>query len=439
MSTFKLVSPYSSKRHVIFATTIGNALEFFDFTVYSFVGVLMSRLFFPDASAGGQMLLVAATFGVGFVMRPVGGLVIGFYSDRKGRKAGLLLTIALMALGSLLIGVAPTYQQAGPLSPVIIVVARLLQGFSAGGEVGASSTLMIESAAPSERGYYSSWQFASSSLGVLLGALVTAALTTALSQESFESWGWRTPFLLGALIAPVGWYIRRSTEETLQFHNNARVTPHDEEAHAWTEVTHSAKASTSTSRWRAALSGVLLVGGGITTSYTVTFFIPTYAIRQLGLPPSSGLMAAVVCGCVGFLSAPFVGMASDKVGRKPLILWARALSIFAIFPCFVWLNAQPSNARLLAVLIVLGVLLSMQMTPIITMVSEMYPRANRVTGMSVVYGLGVSVFGGFAQFINTWLVQLTGSRMAPAWYLSVVLVVSSIALIGFRDRTRDVI
>jgi MHS family proline/betaine transporter-like MFS transporter len=427
MSTIKLATPYRSARHVIFATTVGNALEFFDFTVYSFVGVLMSRLFFPAASASGQLLLVAATFGVGFIMRPVGGLVIGLYADRKGRKAALMLTIVLMAVGSLLIAVAPTYAQIGAFSPAIIVIARLLQGFSAGGEIGASTTLMVESAGPARRGFYSSWQFASSSLGVLLGALVTVGLTSTLSSQSFETWGWRIPFFLGALIAPVGWYIRRSTEETLVQSESAA----DEAVKA--------EVATPDRAWRRAISGILLVGGGITTSYTVTFFIPTYAIKQLGLPPVTALTAAVVCGAVGLVSAPLVGLLSDRLGRKPIIVCARALSILAIFPCFLWLNAMPNSARLFAVLVLLGGLLSMQMTPIITMVSEMYPRTSRVAGMSVIYGLGVSLFGGSAQFINTWLVEWTGSRMAPAYYLSSILIISSLGLIGFRDRTHDVI
>jgi MHS family proline/betaine transporter-like MFS transporter len=432
MSTLKAFGSYRSSRHVIVAATIGNALEFFDFTVYSFVGVLMSRLFFPSASASGQLLLVAATFGVGFIMRPVGALVIGIYSDRKGRKAGLLLTIALMAVGSLLLAITPTYSQIGSLSTAVIVIARLLQGFSAGGEVGASSILMIESTEPSRRGYFSSWQFASASLGVMLGAFSTMALTSSMSSDSFESWGWRVPFLLGALIAPVGWYIRRSTEETIG--TVAASSNHRSEGIVTNPVSELIN-----DHWRKAIRGIVLVGGGITTSYTVTFFIPTYAIRQLGMPPSTGLAAAAICGFTGFITAPLVGLASDIIGRKPLIFWSRVGSILAIFPCFTWLSSAPDSARLFTVLVLLGMLMAVQMTPIITMVSEMFPRTNRVTGMSLVYGIGVSVFGGFAQFVNTWLIAVTGNRMAPAWYLSAVLVASSLGLIGFRDRTRDVI
>ncbi|MFM0133010.1 MFS transporter [Paraburkholderia sediminicola] len=428
MSTIDGVFPYHRTRRVIFATTIGNALEFFDFTVYSFVGVLISRLFFPSASATGQLLLVTATFGVGFLMRPIGGLVIGIYSDRSGRKAGLMLTIALMAVGSLLLGIAPTYQQAGIVSPILIVIARLLQGFSSGGEVGASTTLMLESAPSSRRGYYSSWQFASACLGVMLGALVTVALTTVMSSNSFERWGWRVPFLLGALIAPVGWYIRRSTEETLRpAASNVRMTDGD----------RAPGLLQGNGKWWRAISGILLVGGGITTSYTVTFFVPTYAIKQLGMPSSVALTAAVVCGFTGFITAPVVGILSDIYGRKPLVVAARILTITAVFPCLQWLNAAPGSLRLFAVLVLLGMLLALQMTPIITMIAEMFPRTNRVTSMSVVYGIGVSVFGGFAQFVNTWLVAVTGNRMAPAWYLSAILVASSLGLIGMRDRTRN--
>ena len=205
----------SMRRRVIAGTTIGNALEFFDFTVFTFLMLVIGPLFFPAASGYGQLLLTTATFGVGFLMRPVGGMLIGSYADRHGRRAAMTLTLWLMGLGCGLIALAPTYAQMGIAGPVIMVLARLIQGFAAGGEVGASTTLLVEHAPPSRRGY-SSWQFGSQSLGVMLGALVVALLTAALTPEQMKDWGWRVPFVIGILTVPVGAYIRRNLEETLE-------------------------------------------------------------------------------------------------------------------------------------------------------------------------------------------------------------------------------
>ena len=214
----------SMRRRVIAGTTIGNALEFFDFTVFTFLMLVIGPLFFPAASGYGQLLLTTA-FGVGFLMRPVGGMLIGSYADRHGRRAAMTLTLWLMGLGCGLIALAPTYAQMGIAGPVIMVLARLIQGFAAGGEVGASTTLLVEHAPPSRRGFYSSWQFGSQSLGVMLGALVVALLTAALTPEQMKDWGWRVPFVIGILTVPVGAYIRRNLEETLEPQPRARRAP----------------------------------------------------------------------------------------------------------------------------------------------------------------------------------------------------------------------
>jgi len=422
------------RRRVIAGTTIGNALEFFDFTVFTFLMLVIGPLFFPAASGYGQLLLTTATFGVGFLMRPVGGMLIGSYADRHGRRAAMTLTLWLMGLGCALIAAAPTYAQMGVAGPVLMVLARLIQGFAAGGEVGASTTLLVEHAPADKRGFYSSWQFGSQSLGVMLGALTVALLTAALSKEQMQAWGWRVPFVIGILTVPVGAYIRRNLEETLE-------SPQTPQASKTSPATsqHQPLRLVFAEHKAQIVKGILLVIGGMVCAQIIGFYMPAYANKELGLPATSTLFASVVLGAIGFVIAPFVGMLADRVGRKKVIFWSRAATVCALLPCFQWLVSAPSTERLMTVIALLAVLLALQTAPVITMLPELFPKAVRTTGMSVVYGLGISVFGGFAQFFVTWLLHVTGNPMAPAWYLMVTVTLSTVVLFWIQDRTGHVI
>ncbi|MGE6918803.1 MFS transporter [Achromobacter kerstersii] len=422
------------RRRVIAGTTIGNALEFFDFTVFTFLMLVIGPLFFPAASGYGQLLLTTATFGVGFLMRPVGGMLIGSYADRHGRRAAMTLTLWLMGLGCALIAAAPTYAQMGVAGPVLMVLARLIQGFAAGGEVGASTTLLVEHAPADKRGFYSSWQFGSQSLGVMLGALTVALLTAALSKEQMQAWGWRVPFVIGILTVPVGAYIRRNLEETLE-------SPQTPQASKTSPATsqHQPLRLVFAEHKAQIVKGILLVIGGMVCAQIIGFYMPAYANKELGLPATSTLFASVVLGAIGFVIAPFVGMLADRVGRKKVIFWSRAATVCALLPCFQWLVSAPSTERLMTVIALLAILLALQTAPVITMLPELFPKAVRTTGMSVVYGLGISVFGGFAQFFVTWLLHVTGNPMAPAWYLMVTVTLSTVVLFWIQDRTGHVI
>ncbi|MBS0428994.1 MAG: MFS transporter [Proteobacteria bacterium] len=412
-----------SRRRTIVATTIGNALEFFDFTVYGFLALTIGKLFFPTFSGYGQLLLTVASFGVGFIMRPLGGIVIGAYADRAGRKKAMTLTIFLMALGCALIAFAPTYAQIGVAAPLLIVLARLIQGFSAGGEVGASTTLLVEHATPADRGYMASWQFASQGLGILLGAVVVGLLSATLTPSAMESWGWRLPFVLGLAIAPVGMYIRRHLEESL------------DERTATGSPEKSRLAEVCGEHGGTVLAAILTIVGGTVAAYVVTFYMPTYAIRELGLPPPVALFGAVLTGLISFALAPLVGRWSDRVGRKRLIVWSRVAMAVAIYPCFLWLTSAPSPAVLYVVVSLLSVGLVVQTVPGITMLPEMFPKRVRASGMSLVYSVGVALFGGFSPFISTWLVNATASKLAPAWYLLVMTLVSLLGLLWLKDHT----
>lgn len=423
---------HPSRTKVLVATTIGNAMEFFDFTVYSFFAILIGKLFFPVATAQGQLLLSVATFGVGFVTRPLGGIIIGQYADRRGRKAAMLVTIMLMALGCAMIALAPTYAQIGLAAPMIIVVARLLQGFSAGGEVGVSVTMLVESGTNRNRGYFASWQFASQGLGIMVGAGIAAALSHYLTPAALESWGWRVPFALGVLIAPVGVYIRRQLHETLVVQQAPAGAAHQPSARA--DLPNPLLVLLRAYKFKTML-GILLIMGGTVSSYIILLYMPTYAIRELKIPADTALLASVLSAGITFVFGPFVGKMADAWGRKKLIMAGRVGSLLAIYPCFLWLNAAPTATNLLLIVGFLSVLLTLHAVPTITMIPEMIPNAVRATSMSVTYSIGVALFGGFAQLIAVWLIDVTGSKLAPAFYVIASLLLSTWPLVYMPDRT----
>jgi MFS family permease len=415
------------KKRAITAITIGNALEFYDFTVYGFMTSVIGRIFFPSMSPYAQLLLAIAGFGVGFLARPLGGIVIGAYADRYGRKKAMGLTIGLMALGCALIAFAPTPAYIGALAPVLIVAARLIQGFSAGGEVGASTTLLVEYASRNDRAFMGSWQVASQGLGVMLGAIVSSALIASLSPEDLDSWGWRLPFIIGMIIAPVGMYIRRQLHET---HATADAPEEKRDRRAAVSILF-------TEHWRELIKASLLFVSCTVGIYIIAFYLPTFAARELKLPVHVGIWAGVAFGAVNFLVAPLSGWLADRWGRKPLILWSRVFLLVLLFPSFLWLIAEPSPFRLYATVAVLSLFLTSQFPALLVMLAEIFPRHVRASGLSVVYSTVVAVFSGFSPFVLTWLVHETGNKLAPAWYLLGLTLVSTLVLFWIADRTGE--
>jgi MHS family proline/betaine transporter-like MFS transporter len=414
--------PRASKFALIAATTLGNGLEMFDFTIYSFFAVLIGKLFFPSHTAFGSLLMAVATFGIGFVMRPLGGIVIGNYADRAGRKAAMTLTIALMALGTATIGLAPTYAQIGLYAPLLVVLGRLLQGFSAGGEIGASTTLLMESGVQSTRGFLVGWQLASQGAAALVGALSGFLLSHFLAPADLESWGWRIPFLCGLLIGPVGLYIRRALDET--HHATAR------ESSAFREL--------MAGHLRQVCVGVLMMVGGTASMYIVVFYMPTYLIRVLHMPPSTAFLSGCVAGAVLLIGSPLAGLLSDRLPRrKPLVVGATVLGAVLIYPAFWLLNHTAQLGVALIVIAALAGCLALASSSVFLILMEGFPKHVRATGFSVVYSIGVSVFGGFAQFIVTWLISTTGNPMSPAWYMVTCSAVSLVALAALKEHRAD--
>lgn len=409
-------APAVGRLRLISACTIGNALEFYDFVIYSFFAATIGALFFPAQDPTVQLLLSFATYGVGFFLRPLGGMILGSYADRRGRKSATLLTLFLMAIGTGMIGLAPTYDQIGLFGPVMLVLGRLIQGFSAGGEIGASTTLLAEYAPPQERGFFGSWQMASQGAAVMLAAGLALTLNTSLSTEQLQSWGWRVPFLLGVMIVPVGLWLRRALKET-----------HANETQPKTREVSSLGLALRSHLGKITL-GTTLIVGGTAANAVVVLYMSTYAIRQLGMAPTTALMAGITAGCVTFLVSPIAGMLSDRLGRRTVIGVSYALLALLIWPGFLLLNAVPTVGTLLTVVVVLGALNAGGAAPVILTVAEIFPVEVRATGMSLVYALGVAVFGGFGQFIVTWLIAATGDPLAPAWYVIVCCVATLLAL-----------
>ncbi|ASV99775.1 MFS transporter [Paraburkholderia aromaticivorans] len=433
----------ASHAKAIAAITLGNGLEFFDFTIYSFFATIIGKLYFPVEGQLAQLMLAVGTFGVGFIMRPVGGIVLGAYADRAGRKAAMSLTLWLMTLGSAIIAFAPTYAAIGMAAPLLVILARLIQGFALGGEVGASTSLLLEYGSNQTRGFYGSWQFVSQGLNTVCGSLLGVALAAALSTAALESWGWRVPFVIGMAMGPIGIYIRRHLDETLPGVEESSA-PHAGEGVAATLQPVSRPASQPVRKLfrehsRVIATGVLTTIGGTAANYIVLFYLSTYAIRILHLPMSSALWAAWTAAVVTVICSPFAGALSDRVGRKHVLWVSRVLLIVAVYPAFMIINASPTVPVLLSVVAGLAVLVAFTAVPNIVMLPEMFPREIRATGMSIVYCLGVSIFGGFAQFFATWLIQVSGSNLAPAWYLIGCGVVSLLPLPFMRETAgRDI-
>lgn len=393
----------------IAAITLGSGLEFYDFCVYSFFATLIGRLFFPVETAQGQLLLALATFGVGFGMRPIGGLVLGAYADRVGRKPAMLLTLWLMALASLVFALTPTYAQIGIAAPLIMVLARLVQGFAIGGAVGTSTTLLLEYADNGNRGFYGSWQVFSQGLSFLLGALMALILSASLSPEALQSWGWRLPFVLGILVIPISTYMRRHLKETV-----ADTAAHSGQPPLGLRLM-------LTRYRRQVLSGALLVIGGTASSYIVLDYLTNYSVTVLHLPISTGTAAVCLAVLVQIGLAVRVGRLSDRIGRRRTIALGCIPMLLLIYPVFMLMNHFPTLGTLVAVSVLATLPLVLMTVPTLVLVAELFPRAIRATGLSVVYCLGVSVFGGFAQFFATGLIGLTGNNNAPALYVMVCL------------------
>jgi MFS transporter, MHS family, proline/betaine transporter len=410
----------------IVAAVIGNALEWYDFIVFGFFTVVIARLFFPSDSQYASLLLTTGTFGVGFFMRPVGGIVLGIYADRRGRKAALLMVITLMTIAIAMIAFAPTYAAIGIGAPLIMVLARLLQGFSAGGEFASATAFLTEIAPAGRRGLYGSWQMVGQGLAVLLGAILGTLLTRSLTAEALDSWGWRIPFLFGLIIGPVGLYIRRNLDETSAFLQTNRSSAGGQ-----------GSGSVLMSHVKEMLACLGMVVSGTISFYVILIYIPTFARTQLHLPLDQAFLAQSIGLAVEVVLIPICGALSDVVGRKPVMIVALVLNLVVTYPLFSWVSASPSFGALLTMQIILCGLFGVFNGPISTALAEQFPTRVRSTALAIAYNIAVMLFGGFAQFFVTWLIQATGTPIAPAYYLMFGAAVGLLAALFLKERAGD--
>jgi MFS family permease len=404
--------PAISKR-IVAATVAGNALEFYDFVTYAFFAVYIGRAFFPASTPLGSLLLSVAVFGVGFVSRPLGGLLIGAYADRAGRKPAMLLTIALITVGTLGMALTPSFASIGMAAPVIVVLCRLVQGLALGGEVGPSSAFLIESAPPSQRGLYASWQLASQGVATLVAGLLGVLMIGLLTPDELQAWGWRVPFALGLLLVPVAFYLRRAMPETLHapaVHDAGSVGLKGLVRHK-----------------RIIMLAVLVIMGGTVSNY-VGNYMTTYAITTLKFSPLIAMGATVMVGLATLVFALLGGWLSDRYGRKPVMLWPRAATALLAVPAFMLLIDHPSLTMLLCVATGLAALTAVSAGASLVAIPELLPRRIRATGLSIAYAVGVAVFGGTTQFFVTWLIGVTGNPAAPAWYVAASSVITALAI-----------
>ena len=411
-------APRTGVARLIVATSIGNALEFYDLIVYGYFAATLSKLFFPTGNATVSLLLTLGTFALSFLARPVGALVLGSFSDRRGRKASLTLSIAMMTLGTGMVALMPTYATIGMLAPLGIFVSRLLQGFSAGGEFGSSTAFLVEHA-PHRSGFMSSWQFSSQGVSVLLASAFGAVLTGLLTPPQLASWGWRVPFLFGLLIGPIGFYIRSRIDETPEFERSEKAASPIRELLA-----------TQKARVGVAIGSLVLT----TTANYMVLYMPTYASRQLGLPPSSGFIATLIAGLIIAVLTPCVGHWSDKVGRIRIMLCAGVLFFLTVYPAFMFINAHPSLPTLLAAVSWVALLKTTYYAPIPALMAELFPTRTRTTGMAFGYNIGTTVFGGFTPLAVAALIAATGNNLAPGLYLMLAAIVSLVTLVWARVR-----
>ncbi len=406
---------------LVVATSLGNALEWFDISVYAYFAVYLSKAFFPTDDPTTSLLLTFGTFALTFLARPVGGVLLGTYADRYGRKASLLLSIVMMTFGTLAVGCMPTYAQIGVLAPLLVIVARLVQGFSAGGEFGSSTAFLVEHM-PGKRGFVASWQFASQGMSSFLGAGFGLLLSSTLSEADMQSWGWRVPFLFGVLIGPVGLYIRSKIDD-------ANAPPADKNDTPVRNVFLEQKLR------------VLLAVGVIATATSVNYLIiymPTYVVKALHLSPVIGYLAAFAVGIAGMLFNPVAGVISDRVGRTRYMIIMGVLLLLAIFPVYLVLAGKPSGAIIVLAVLLLGSLKALYLGASAALMSELFPASTRATGLGLSYNIGVTAFGGSGPAIATWLGSFAViGDLAPGYYLTAVCLFSLWALITIRRQGAD--
>jgi MHS family proline/betaine transporter-like MFS transporter len=422
MTAASLASPATRPRptltRVITAASIGNAMEWFDFLVYGYFAVTISKVFFPSGNETASLLLTLGTFGAAYVMRPIGAIIIGAYTDRYGRRAGLTLSILLMVIGTTMTALTPGYATIGLAAPILILLARLTQGFSVGGEFGSAVTFLAEQTA-SRKGFVASWQWASTGITNFLASGFGLVLSGILSPEQLTDWGWRVPFLFGILVGPVGLYIRRRLDETPEY---VEIEP------TRTPVRDMLRAHP--------IEALLAIGVSAisNSSAYIILYIPTYAMKELHLPQATGFTATLVGAIILGIASPFAGHFSDKLGRGPLLNGTAWLFLLTTFPIFYLMVAWPSLATAVLAASWLSLVKAGYSGVLPSQLAELFPTPLRGLGVSLSFAVAVTIFGGFTPFVSTWLIAATGNSLSPSFYIMFTAALSILALVFLQRR-----
>ena len=405
----------STKIKSVIRVASGNFLEMYDFMVFGYYAAAIGRTFFPKGSEFASLMLALATFGAGFLMRPLGALILGAYIDKRGRRAGLILTLGLMSIGTISIACVPGYAAIGIAAPILVLAGRLVQGFSAGVELGGVSVYLSEIATPGNKGFYVAWQSASQQLAVVFAALLGVFLNSQLNKTQMDDFGWRIPLLIGCLIIPFVFMIRRSLVETDEFQARKR--------HPGTaEIFRSVAAN-----WKLVLMGTMLVTMTTVSFYLITAYTPTFGRTALHLADKDNLIVTLCVGISNFIWLPLMGALSDKIGRRPLLVTFTVLALLTAYPALLWLVASASFSRLLVVELWLSFIYGSYNGAMVVYLTELMPPDVRASGFSLAYSLATALFGGFTPAIATYLIEVTHNKAMPGVWLSAAAAVGLIA------------
>jgi MFS family permease len=409
----------------VIRVSAGNCLEMYDFMIFGYFAAAIGRVFFPKSSEFASLMFSLATFGAGFLMRPLGAVVLGGYIDKHGRRRGLILTLALMSVGTVSIAVTPGWARIGIAAPLIILAGRLVQGFSAGAELGGVSIYLAEIATPGRRGFYVSWQSASQQFAVVAAGLSGVALHRFLSPKEVDDWGWRLPLIAGSLLIPALFLIRRSLAETEEFERRKHHP-------SMGEILRTLGAN-----WRIVLAGTLMVTMTTVAFYLITAYTPTYGRTALRLTESDALIVTLCVGVSNFIWLPVMGALSDRFGRTSMLIGFTAAGILTAYPALAWVAAHVSFSRLLTVELWLSFLYGGYNGAMIVYLAEIMPVKVRASGFSLAYSLATALFGGSTPIIATYLIQVTGDKAIPGAWLSLAAAIALGATLWSRTLSRS--
>lgn len=406
----------------VYRVATGNFLEMYDFMVYGYYASYIAKTFFPSGNEFTSLMLSLATFGAGYLMRPLGALFLGSYIDRQGRRKGLIVTLGMMAVGTLTIACTPSYESIGVLAPILVVIGRLIQGLSAGVELGGVSVYLSEIATPGNKGFYCAWQSASQQVAVMMAAIIGVYLSSILPPAEMIAYGWRIPMWIGCIIIPIIFFIRRGLKETPDF-----LARHQHPSTI--EIM-----CTVAENWKMVLLGTMMSIMTTTTFYTITAYIPTFGKHALKLNPMDSLLATLCVGISNFIWLPIGGAISDRIGRRPLLFMCTLLTIGISYPAMLWLVEAPSFTRLLAVVSFLSFIFGIYNGSMIPFLTEIMPPKVRTTAFSLSFSLATAIFGGFTPVVCTYLIEKTGNRASPAIWLSIAAVIGLTAVFALKPQ-----